>query len=148
MEFAEDKEIVVVGEEEKNIDKICAVCAAKKRKLWQRQNQNLVISKGDFVKIGIRGKDKDSEDCVEHVWIELESIESGVYTGRIDNILVALVDFKHGDEISFKRKKIEDFWARPWWESYNEELTIEKGDGLRDVSRYYGGRMTDGHMCF
>lgn len=129
-----------LSEDGNNIERICVVCAAKRRKQWQRDNQNLVISVGDFVKVGVHGKGVNGKDCVEHLWVEISMIDNNKFTGKIDNLPISLADVKYGDEVHFKRKKIEDYWSRPWWESYNDELTIDKQlDDLNDVPKYYNG---------
>lgn len=126
--------------ESNNIGSVCAKCASKMRKHWQRVNLTTSISVGDFVKIGLTGKGADGKVCSEHLWVEVMDISHhSKLTGVIKNIPVSVTEHKFGDEISFKRKKIEDYWARTWYDSYTEELIMDKQEDLMGVAKYYGG---------
>jgi uncharacterized protein YegJ (DUF2314 family) len=98
----------MVKENPNNIVAKCADCSEKQHKLWQRKNKNLIINRGDFIKIAFT-----DTNGTEHLWLKVSQATTQgshkVYIGRINNIPVILSSYKYNQQIKVGRDEIEDY---------------------------------------
>lgn len=90
-----------------NIELVCPHCSDERRKAWQKENKALHITPGMYLKAGISGIGEQGDSTTEHMWIKVTSIEENLIKGILSNDPVFIINLNYGQEISIRRKDIE-----------------------------------------
>lgn len=99
-----------------NIAVVHAKCAEDRKKEWQKENKNLVLQKGDYIKMPFSYADKKGkEKKAEHMWVCINkcSKDQKKFEGTLSNDPVICTDIKYGDTVKFKRSEIESHSQPP-----------------------------------
>lgn len=92
---------------------IHSYCASVRRERFQSVHH--IYEVGDFVQ-AIFGP-PEYPGTVEHMWIEIQSVDEQSVTGRLDNDPVALPTLKWNDIVTVPKSSIEQHRVRPSNES-------------------------------
>lgn len=88
-----------------------------RHKKWQEENKDLILKKGDCVKMGF----DISEDMAvppgvlreraEHMWVCITDCDSSqkTFRGTLENDPILARNFENGDKVKFKREEIEAY---------------------------------------
>jgi hypothetical protein len=89
-------------------------CHAPKAKPELTAGKDLTIFIGKFVKSAFRGVDADDQERIEHMWIEVVSVQNEKFHGRLSNRPKWLhrPPLKFGDEVVVEPATIEDVFTR------------------------------------
>jgi uncharacterized protein YegJ (DUF2314 family) len=95
-------------DEEGNVIGVCVGCTEKRKLDWQKENKDLKMNVGDYVKASFK-----VGSAVEHMWVRISRISShGVISGKLSNeaIIPAIARrYKPGKEVDLKFSDIEDY---------------------------------------
>lgn len=84
-------------------------CGETRKKIWQEDNVDTVLSPGNFVKIGFKVTNPDLKAEQENMWVKITHVsEDGLrIRGTLNNESIG-TDLKWGAPVEFERKEIQD----------------------------------------
>ena len=87
-----------------NIRLVCSEHATERHEKWQKENWNTPLKVGDYAKMAFK-----SAKGAEHMWVKVTKVcDKDNFIGILYNEPILATDLKHGEEVFFQRKHIQD----------------------------------------
>ena len=96
-----------------NVIGVCAGCGEARKAEWQKQNPDLYIGVGMYIKMAFRDADAHPDVPVEHMWVRITVVhDQQRFEGVLDNDPVLVTLLKCGDTVQLVRSDIEEHLAQ------------------------------------
>ena len=86
-----------------NVIPVHVDCAKERLEAWQKENKDLVLKPGMFVK-----KEFSNAGKTEHMWVIISEVRGSKIAGVLDNDPIFLENIKCGDRVVLDRSEIEE----------------------------------------